>query len=406
MKILIVYETVYPDFIGGVESRNHELAAALRNRGHEVTLAGFRKPAARGLPIGPRPDVLPLGELDGLYNAAGQRSTRGAVRFALTVPRLDLRGFDVVETANMPYLHIFPLAVKCALAGKPLLVTWYEYWGDYWRGYVGRLKAPLYKAIEWCTGQMGTAVTATSRLTQERLARQRRKGNVELIPCGIHVDEVRRTARVEEAHHGEGPPFIYAGRLLRAKRVDLLLRAVVLLAPRHPGVPGVLLTVFGDGPHKEELVRLAGELGIADRVDFRGHVGTSEEVWRHLGRARVAVQPSEREGFGLFPLEAMAAGLPVVYCESPESAVPELVRHGVEGLCTPPEPAALAAALERLLTDGEEWRRLHRNAVERAAGYDWDEIARRIEAACARLVKGTTTPRAPTAPRGPSSAGS
>src|SRR4051794_26262689 len=273
--------------MGGVESRNYELAAALRKRGHEVTLAGFRKPPAPA----DGPGVRSLGELAGLYNAAGRRSTRGAIRFALTVPRIDVRGFDVVETANMPYVHIFPLALKCALAGKPLLVTWYEYWGDYWQGYVGRLKAPVYKAIEWCTGQVGTAVTATSRLTQERLARKRRGGEVELVPCGIHVAEVQRAAamdgpRVVGVGIGKTPPFIYAGRLLRAKRVDLLLRAIALLAPRHPGV---LLTVLGDGPAKEELVRLAAELGIAAQVDFRGHVETSEEVWRNLGQARVAV---------------------------------------------------------------------------------------------------------------------
>jgi glycosyltransferase involved in cell wall biosynthesis len=384
LKILLVYETVYPDFIGGVEHRNYELGAALCRRGHEVTLAGFCKPLP-GIP--PRLRVQSLGELGKLYNAAGQRSTRQAIRFAFTVPRIDLREYDVVETANMPYIHIFPLALKCALAGKPLLVTWYEYWGDYWKGYVGRLKAPVYKLIEWMTGQVGTAVTATSRLTQERLAGKRRRGGVELVPCGIHVDEVRRTAEDDEERHGQGPPLIYAGRLLREKRVDLLLRAVALLAPRHPGA---LLTVFGDGPVRESLVKLAGELGIADRVDFRGHVETSEEVWRNLGMAKVAVQPSEREGFGLFPLEAMAAGLPVVYCESPESAVPELVRHGVEGLCASPTPEALAAALERLLTDTDEWRRLRRNALERAAGYDWDEIARQIEAACARLVRNRT----------------
>jgi len=398
LKILIVYETVYPDFIGGVEHRNHELAAALCRRGHEVTLTGFCKPLP-GIP--PRLKVQSLGELGQLYNAAGQRSTKQAIRFAFTVPRIDVRGYEVVETANMPYIHIFPLALKCWLAGKPLLVTWYEYWGDYWTGYVGRLKAPVYKAIEWCTGKVGTAVNATSLLTRDRLAAKRR-GNVDLIACGIHVEEVRRAAAVEEGHHGEAPPLIYAGRLLRAKRVDLLLRAVALLAPRHPGV---LLTVFGDGPHKEELVRLAGELGIAGRVDFRGHVETNTEVWSHLGRARVAVQPSEREGFGLFPLEAMAAGLPVVYCESPESAVPELVRHGVEGICTPADPAALAAALDRLLTDQEEWRRLQRNAIERASGYDWDEIARQIEAVCERLT-GTTKPPSPTAPPAPSSEGS
>jgi glycosyltransferase involved in cell wall biosynthesis len=326
--------------------------------------------------------VRSLGELGALYNAAGQRSTRKAIRFAFTVPRIDVRGFDVVETANMPYIHILPLALKCRLAGKPLLVTWYEYWGDYWKGYVGRLKAPVYKAIEWLTGQLGTAVTATSRLTQERLTSRRRRGDVELVPCGIDVAAVQRAA---ETARREGPPLIYAGRLLREKRIDLLLRAVALLAPRHPGV---LLTIFGHGPVHEALVRLADELGIADRVDFRGHVETSGEVWENLGKARIAVQPSEREGFGLFPLEAMAAGLPVVYCESPESAVPELVRDGVEGLSSKPEPEALAATLERLLVDDDEWSRLHRNALERAAGYDWDEIARRIEATCEGLKGG------------------
>ncbi len=389
MKILLLYETVYPDFIGGVEHRNHELGAALARRGHEVVLSGFRK-AEPGIALVP---VRSLGTLGTLYNASGQRSTRQAIRFAWTVARVDVREFDVVETANMPYIHIFPLALKCALAGKPLLVSWYEYWGDYWKGYVGRFKAPVYKAIEWLTGQLGTAATASSRLTQERLAGQRRRGGgkdggVELVPCGIHVDEVRAAARVDEkhsqAHKGEAPPLVYAGRVLREKRIDLLLRAVALLAPRHPGT---LLTVFGDGPYLTTLVRLAAELGIAKRVDFRGHVETNVEVWESLGKARIAVQPSEREGFGLFPLEAMAAGLPVVYCESPESAVPELVRHGVEGVCTPADPAALAEALDRLMMDGEEWSRLRRNAIERASGYDWDEIARQIETACARLIR-------------------
>ncbi|HSK75740.1 MAG TPA: glycosyltransferase family 4 protein [Thermoanaerobaculia bacterium] len=380
LKILIVYETVYPDFIGGVEHRNFELGAGLARRGHEVTLAGFCKPLP-GIP--PRLVVRSLGELGPLYNSAGQRSTRQAIRFAFTVPRIDVSEFDVVETANMPYIHIVPLAIKCRLAGKPLLVTWYEYWDHYWKGYVGRLKAPVYRAIEWMTGQLGTAVTATSLLTRERLAAKRWKGDVELVPCGIHVHAVREAAGVGTPRHGQGAPLIFAGRMLKEKRVDLLLRAVALLAKTRPGV---LLTVFGDGPYRETLVRLASELGIADRVDFRGHVETSAEVWRSLGLARVAVQPSEREGFGLFPLEAMAAGLPVVYCESPESAVPELVRDGVEGVCTEPEPKALAVALERLLADGEEWQRLHENALKRASGYDWDEVARRIEETCLRLL--------------------
>ena len=408
MKLLIVYETVYPDFIGGVELRNYELAAALCRRGHEVTLAGFCSGLTSTVENLHIVSLGDLGELGGLYNRAGRRSTRQALRFAAVVRRLDLAPYDAVETPSVPYVHLLPLAWKCAVAGKPLLVTWYEHWGAYWRGYVGRLRAPAYRAVEWLSSQLGTAVTATSDLTRGRLAaaRRRRPGTaasgtaagdtaagggtaplVDLVPCGITVSRVRAAAGDRP---GDGPPLIYAGRLLEHKRLDLLLRAVQLLARGESGedAPGPLLTVFGEGPDRPRLEALAGELGIAGRVVFRGHVKSSEEVWRELGRARLAVQPSAREGFGLFPLEAMAAGLPVVYCGSPESAVGELVRDGVEGVAVAAEPRALAAALAALLAPaGEaERRRLGRQAEARAAHYDWDEIAGSIEAICLGLM--------------------
>src|SRR5262249_40385897 len=94
-----------------------------------------------------------------------------------------------------------------------------------------------------------------------------------------------------------------------------------------------------------------------------------------------------REGFGLFPLEAMAVGLPVVYSLSPESAVGELVRDGVEGIAVAPsDPARLAAVLARLLAEPEEERRLARQAVARPAAYDWSEIAASAEAICRDLI--------------------
>jgi glycosyltransferase involved in cell wall biosynthesis len=429
LKLLIVYETVYPDFIGGVEHRNYELAVALCRRGHEVTLAGFCGALVSTVE---NLRILSLGELGGLYNRAGKRSTRKALRFAAAMRGLDVAPYDVVETPNMPYVHLLPLAWKCFAAGKPLLVTWYEYWGGYWRGYVGRFRAPAYRAVEWLTSQLGTAVTATSDLTRGRLAAARwraRRGRppgesrgrepdgrtaweggagtpaaatdpaavepaaadlaaaVDVVPCGIAASRVLTAAGDRP---GDGPPLIYAGRLLEHKRLDLVLRAVQRLAQSDGGggAGRPLLTVFGEGPDRERLEALARELGVAGRVLFRGHVQSSEEVWRELGRARLAVQPSAREGFGLFPLEAMAAGLPVVFCASPESAVGELVRDGVEGVAVAPDAAALAAALAALLAPAAaaEWQRLSRNALARAAAYDWQEIAARIEGVCLDLI--------------------
>ena len=400
MKLLIFYETVYPDFIGGVELRNYEVAAALCRRGHEVTLAGFCRGSLTTDLANLR--LLPLGALDSLYNSAGKRSTRQALRCAATAARLDLAAYDLVETPNMPYIHLVPLALKCAAAGKPLLVAWYEYWGPYWRDYVGTMKAPVYRAIEWLTAQLGTEVNATSELTRARVAAARRRGSVDLVPCGISVGRVQAAAATGQAA-AAGPPLVYAGRLLEHKRLDLALRAVALLA-RQAGDAGKggdavgaeaaagspLFTIFGEGPDRPRLEALTAELGLAGRVLFRGHVETSEEVWRELGAARLALQPSAREGFGLFPLEAMAAGLPVVYCQSSESAVDELVRDGIEGAATAADPADLAAILARLLADtpdaAAEHRRLAANARARAALYDWDAIGRRIEEICLRLL--------------------
>ncbi|MEO8503937.1 MAG: glycosyltransferase family 4 protein [Acidobacteriota bacterium] len=385
LKVLIVYERVYPDFIGGIEHRNYELGAALARRGHGVTLVGFCRPLP-GVP--PRLEVKSLGPLASVYRDDGRRSTRQALRFASRLWRLDVRGFDVIETASVPYVHLLPLALRCRLAGKPLMVTWYEYWSAYWKGYVGRWRAPIYRTIEWLAAQLGTQAIATCLLTQGRLTRRRWRGGVGLLPCGIRFADVQQAAVTASAAAGgppgaAAPPLIFAGRLLAEKRVDLLLRAVALLAATRPGK---LLTVFGDGPDRRRLEAMAADLAIAARVDFHGHVETSAEVWGALGRARIAVQPSEREGFGLFPLEAMAAGLPVVYCQSPESAVPELVRDGIEGIEAAATPEGLAAAIAGLLDDETARTRFRQRALDRASQYDWELVAEQFEQACLALL--------------------
>jgi len=376
LSILLLYDCIYPGSVGGVEHRNYELARALVARGHKVTLAGFAD--GKDAPA-PGVKILPLGLRGRLYGAAGKRSTGQALRFAARVARMDLSPYDLVETANIPYVHLFPLALRCHLAKKPLVVTWYEYWGPYWREYLGPIRWLPYAAIERLTVPLGKKAIADSRLAADRV-QAHRGGEVPVVPVGIPIDAIRQAAKdsASEPDAAPAPPLIYAGRLLREKRVDLLLEAVALLASASD-LSNSLLAILGAGPERERLEEQARALGIAERVRFLGHLPTNEDVWRSLGRAKVAVQPSSREGFGLFPLEAMAAGLPVVYCESAESALPELVRPGLEGLCTAPEPQALAAALARLLGDETEREQLAQGARTRSEGYGWEAIAARLE---------------------------
>jgi glycosyltransferase involved in cell wall biosynthesis len=369
LSILLFYDCLYPESVGGVEHRNHELARALGARGHRVVLAGFG--AGRDQPFAGC-EVRPVGPPGRLYTTAGKRSTGEALRLARAAARIDLRGFDLVETANIPYAHLPVLAWRCRRLRKPLLVTWYEHWGRYWQRYLG-WKWPVYAAVERLTVPLGTRAIATSRLTAERV--QARRGEpVRIVPSGIPVTDIRASAA--EAVPGSGPPLVYAGRLLREKRVDLLLEAVARL----PGFrKDPLLAVYGDGPDRGRLEEMAARLGLQEAVTFHGYLPTNRDVWRRLGASRIAVQPSSREGFGLFPLEAMAAGLPVVYCESSESALGELVEPGVHGLRTAPEPDALAAALASLLSDEAEVLRLADNARRQADRFDWPAVAEETE---------------------------
>jgi len=275
----------------------------------------------------------------------------------------------------VPHAHLPVLAARCRLAGRPLLVSWYEYWGRYWRTYLGTPQWPLYAFAEWSVARLGRAALASSELTLQRLARRRRGLPSRLLHCGIRLRDVQAAA----SRATPGPPLVYAGRLLREKRLDLLISALTRLPPS--STP--LLTVIGDGPDRERLERHAGQLGLADRVVFRGRLPEHEEVWRELGGARIAVQPSAREGFGLFPLEAMAVGLPVVHCLSSESAVSELVRQDREGVGIAPDVDALAATLSGLLGNPDRCRMLGSAGTLRAAAFDWDVVAEEFEAVAA-----------------------
>ena len=112
-------------------------------------------------------------------------------------------------------------------------------------------------------------------------------------------------------------------------------------------VPDAYLLIVGEGGRREELERQARDLRIAHRVVFTGR---RDDVPAVTAALDVAVLPSYREAQGLTILEAMALSRPVV--ASNVGGIPEMIEDGVTGLLVQPrDPAALAAAIVRLLKD-------------------------------------------------------
>lgn len=116
-------------------------------------------------------------------------------------------------------------------------------------------------------------------------------------------------------------------------------------------VPECVLEIIGDGPERQNLVRLANELGISDRVRFRGRQ-SREVVASAMQRCAVFALPSRYEGLGCVYLEAMACGKPAIGCHG--QGIDEIIQDGVNGLLVSSgNGAELSDSLANLLSNEE-----------------------------------------------------
>lgn len=236
------------------------------------------------------------------------------------------RGADVVHA------HWLPSGIAGLATGKPLVV---QLWGS---------DVELAKRLPWLfrpiLRRARVVVCASRALAAD--ARTLGARDVRVIPSGVDVP-----ASVGEP--GEPPHVLYVGRLSEEKGVRELAEAA----------RGLPLVVVGDGPLRALLPQAVG---------FVPHA----ELGEYYEAASVVVVPSRREGYGVVAREAMAYGRAVVATDV--GGLPDAIEDGVTGVLVPPnDPAALRAALERLLGDAELRVRLGAAARERArAAFSWE----------------------------------
>jgi glycosyltransferase involved in cell wall biosynthesis len=178
---------------------------------------------------------------------------------------------------------------------------------------------------------------------------------------------------------GERPVVLSVSAKRPHKNLERLVRAVAAIPEqRRP----VLVVPGYATPHEAELRELARRLEVEDWVAWPGWVG-GEELEGLYAAASCLVFPSLYEGFGLPVLEAMARGLPVA--TSGRASLREVA--GDAALLFDPEDVdAIRAAIERLLSDEVERRRLVAAGRERAARFTWERTAELTAAAYRRAL--------------------
>ena len=163
------------------------------------------------------------------------------------------------------------------------------------------------------------------------------------------------------------------------KHVDHLILAVSLIVPQFPNLK---LVIAGDGEESSNLKSLTNELGLVDNVSFLGYV-SEEEKYNLLSSCKIFVLPSEREGFSISTLEAMAHGcVPIVSKPKYEEifGVSDFVLDRETGLYFEQGNSShLSDKILELLNDEALYKNLQQNGIEMGKKFDWTEIIKMYE---------------------------
>jgi glycosyltransferase involved in cell wall biosynthesis len=254
-------------------------------------------------------------------------------------------------------------AVRRARIGVPLVIS--VHGGDV-----------LGVVAQWPRGRAAVqSAFAAARLTLANSAaiaeRSRTLGARDVRVVHLGTDLPQRAA-------SDATTLVTVGNLIARKRHSDVLRALWLLRDERPELRWV---VVGDGPERPALERLAAELELTGRVDFRGALAPDAAL--DAARAGgVFVLPSVREAFGVAYIEAMAGGVPAIGSRGEPGPEEIAASGGGMRLVAPADPEALAAELRAVLGDPQSRREL--GAAARAnveANFTWDGCGRATVAA-------------------------
>jgi D-inositol-3-phosphate glycosyltransferase len=378
MRILVASRGVLPitDGCGGAEIVGYQLAVAMAEAGHQVTLLGDLRRSERSSTIDvqqtPNPSSrgarwVPDGLLRWLVlhlfgNVAIALAVRRTVREAPDA-------FDVIHTHGALATLLLALSIR----DIPIVYTEHDAtpWSCRYRRLPERtIRKVVYRVLNVSAFRRADRVVMLFASQRDEAVRRWRidRQKVSVIANGTDPT-VFETAEAERPVLDLDRFCLFVGALVPRKSPDLLLDAIADL----DGVPCVFA---GDGPMRTRLERRASELGISDRVRFLGAVPTAE-LGAVYQRADMLVVPAVSEASPLVAVEAMSCGLPVV--ASRISGLPSLVEDWDTGfLVKPGDVGQLAMAMTFLWGDDELRARMGHNGRRRVLrDFVWSSVARR-----------------------------
>jgi len=339
MKILQVCHQ-YPPAMGGVAVHVRNISERLA-REHDVTVF-----TANYLGMLPKDE-----EKNGVLIRRFRSFSPGNAYFFSFEMLRELRRsrFDIVHGHNY---HAFPLLLSKYAKKEKFIVSphYHRHGTTAFRDMLIRLYKPFGRTIFQDADRVVAASNYEKNLLIEDFEIDRDR--VAVIPSGVNLEDFRGLQKEARDHR----TILCVARLERFKGVQYAIQALPLLDE------SIRLEIVGDGQYKRKLVRLATELGVAQRIDFYQHLYGRELLDRYAS-ADVFVLLSEHESFSIVVAEALAAKVPCIVAST--SALGEWVDNETcFGIDYPIKSRQLAELISKVI--GKK--------VEDVQLWNWEEV--------------------------------
>lgn len=255
---------------------------------------------------------------------------------------------------NIIHVHLFPADIFAALASLflPKDIVWiFSEHSVYNR----RRTFKIFKILDNFTYSRYSKIICVSKQVEFALISWMPsvKGKTNILPNAIPIPKFLNPCPVKTYD------ILFVGRLIHAKGVDILLKAIKILKNKYSR--NLKIAIVGEGSLKENLNNLAVEFGVNGEVEF---LGVRKDIEELMVSSKIFVLPSRWEGFGIVIIEAMSNMLPVIATNV--GGIPELIENGKEGILVPPENSkALARTINSLLENEELREKLSQAAYKK-----------------------------------------
>jgi glycosyltransferase involved in cell wall biosynthesis len=322
-RIVVVSDNLAPWSVGGLEERYKLLRESFESETHDLFFASMHLWEAGENPK----NHVAISKKRALYTGSKRRKLP-ALLFSLSCFKVIFLRPDIIEADQIPSLNIFPLWVVSKLCRAKLTVTWHEVWDRaYWIKYLGVF------------GNIGFIIDKISLNFPDRIFSASDFTRTKLIDSGVDSEKIINlyddldVKRIREASSElAGADVLFAGRLLKHKRLDALIRSIATL--KGWGKDCTLIIV-GDGPELDRLQQLTKDLLIENQVTFYPFFSDKEKMWGLMNKSKIFDSPSEREGYGIAVSEALAAGMHVIVVDAPDNAAKSQVKGNSNGTLLP-----------------------------------------------------------------------